>query len=145
MNAAAVRRVGRCLAGAVVVVALAGCSSSGSSHSSSTTTPTGAPKKRIVPDITLLTAKSGGGIRPILSWQPVAGAQKYRVVVLDANTHIYWAWEGTSPSVPMGGGPKPAPKGSDGPRIAAGFSWSVVALGAHDKPLALSDREQIAP
>ena len=78
--------------------------------------------KRVIPALATLTPATGGGVRPILAWQPVKGAAKYRVVVLDAKRRPYWAWEGTTIKVPMGGGTKPAAKGSDGPRIGAGFS-----------------------
>jgi len=122
-------------------LALASCSGSGSSAPASKH----APAKRVVPAMEISSAPSGGGVRPVLRWKAVAGAKTYRVVVLDAGARPYWAWEGNATSVAVGGGRKPAAKGTGGPRVAAGFSWTVAALDAHAKPLALSDRAPIAP
>ena len=47
----------------------------------------------------------GRGLRPVLSWPPVAGAASYRVVILDGGRRPYWAWQGDATSVRVGGAP----------------------------------------
>ena len=113
----------------------------GANAVASASSMTGAP----VDDVKLLTAKQGGGIRPVLRWKPVPGATSYLLVVQDKQGRAYWSWQGTATEVPMGGGEKPSKPGSGGPRVAKGYRWIVSAFGADGELLAISKRRPISP
>jgi len=94
--------------------------------------------------VTLLTATSGGGIRPLLQWDPVSGADHYGVYVYAPNGDLYWSWLTTDTSVHVGGEPV-LHDDAPGPSVAEGMSWAVVAYDAAQLPLAVSAQRPIAP
>ncbi len=87
----------------------------------------------------------GRGARPALTWAPVGGAAQYQLVLLDARRRPAWAWQGTDTSVVVGGAPKPGPAAASGPRVTKGCTWTVAALDAAGRPLALSASRPVAP
>jgi hypothetical protein len=94
--------------------------------------------------IELLTPTEGGGRRPILEWQPVAGAEAYNVVVLAPSGRVYWGWRTVETSVPVGGHPR-LNESAAGPAISAGMTWSVTAVASDGSLIALSDQRPISP
>ncbi|MFZ8999386.1 MAG: hypothetical protein ACO3D0_13590, partial [Ilumatobacteraceae bacterium] len=96
-----------------------------------------------VDPIGLLTPPSGGGDRPVLSWEPIPGAAEYLVVVHDADGAPYWSTITTATEVPVGG--VVLDPGASGPRLAAGYSWVVVASDTDGVVVAASARLPIAP
>ena len=94
--------------------------------------------------VTLLTASSGGGGRPLLEWEAVPGADLYVVFLYAPSGEVYWVWSGASTSVHVGGEPQLA-EGSAGPSVAAGMSWAVVAHDADQLPIAVSELRPIDP
>lgn len=94
--------------------------------------------------ITLLTPETGGGARPVLQWESVAGAASYRVVITAPDGRGYWSWQGDATSVPVGGHPA-LPDGAPGPRVSSGMSWSVAAFDQQARPVALSTMRPISP
>lgn len=93
--------------------------------------------------VELTTPVTGGGPRPVLSWEPVDGAAVYAVVVHDVDGAPYWGWELEDTSVRLG--LEERPDSAPGPRVAEGMTWSVVAYDADWLPLAASERRPIAP
>lgn len=75
--------------------------------------------------ITQTTPESGGGPRPLLSWNPINGAAEYTVVVFDAEGTPWWSWRGEATEVFIGGFETAVELG--GPRAAAGVTWVVYA------------------
>lgn len=76
------------------------------------------------------------GRHPVLAWHPVDGADRYRVIVLDADGAPYWGWLGSQTAVTFGG----AESGQG--LVAAVFeplTWTVTAVGADGRVLAVSD------
>ena len=81
-------------------------------------------------------------LRPSLVWEPVEGASRYELVVLDEAGKPYWYWSGTDSQVKLGGGDF-----SDfglGPIIGVGYSWSVAAFGSDENLLAISGQIPIS-
>ncbi len=142
---------------AVLVLAAAACSGSSSSPTTSAgapattttapappataTTTTAAPADgdlRSLADLGTveLVDPAPPGIRPVLAWRPVEGADRYRVVVLDADGAPYWGWLGTETTVPFGGAE------TDDGLLASVFepmTWTVTAIGPDGRTLAISD------
>ena len=86
--------------------------------------------------IPTLTPAVVGELRPVLEWEPVDGAAKYSVVVLDETGEPYWIWSGPESEITLGGAPS-----SDfgvGPIIGVDYSWSVAAFAAEGEFLAIS-------
>lgn len=94
--------------------------------------------------MTLTTPTSGGGIRPVLAWDPVNGADWYGVYLYAPNHKLYWSWQGRESSVPVGGRPK-LNDDSLGPSVVVGMTWSVIAYDAQDLPIASGGPRPIAP
>lgn len=97
-----------------------------------------------VPLLRALTPTADVGIRPVLEWEPVAGAATYRAVVLDSEGQATWMWTGDEVTVPYGGALFPQDHG-DGPVVGAGSTWSVVALDDRREVLAISERRPLEP
>ena len=95
--------------------------------------------------MTLLTAESGAGKRPVFRWKSVSGATLYSLVLLNSSGKGYWAWEGQATSIPLGGGPKPLPADADGPVLRGKMTWSISAYDSSDKPIAVSRLRPISP
>ncbi|MEX0826144.1 MAG: hypothetical protein WD184_05280 [Acidimicrobiia bacterium] len=95
-------------------------------------------------EITLLTATSGVGIRPILEWEAVDGAVGYEVALNAPGGSIYWAGWATGTSIPVGGEPLIDPAFS-GPSVSAGMTWSVAAYDASGYLVAVSAMRPISP
>lgn len=94
--------------------------------------------------IALITSESGGGIRPLLEWEPVAGVDHYGVYLYAPGGSIYWSWTGTVTAVHVGGEPQ-LRDGAPGPSIVDGMSWAVIAYDADLLPIAVSPQRPIAP
>lgn len=94
--------------------------------------------------VTLLTATSGGGARPLLEWEPVADADHYSAYVYAPNGDVYWVWTGSDTSVPVGGAPRIV-DGAPGPSVTEGMTWAVLAHDASGLPLAVSEQRPIEP
>lgn len=97
--------------------------------------------------VTLTTPQTGGGVKPLLAWEPVDGAALYTVIVFAPDGGAYWAWEGESTSVTLGGGAPSSPPAGDraGPVLQAGMAWSVIARDADGAIIAASGRQLIGP
>jgi hypothetical protein len=95
--------------------------------------------------VAAMSVHSSGGATPSFSWQPVAGATRYVVIVSSSGpVSLAWTWSGTSTSVQFGDTSLPGLSGSDGEvwplaLPAGGYTWSVLALdaGGHIIGLAL--------
>ncbi|MGA9191965.1 MAG: hypothetical protein WBZ24_09550 [Anaerolineales bacterium] len=97
-----------------------------------------------LPSMTLTTPTSGGGIRPVLAWDPVDGAAWYGVYLYAPNQELYWSWQGRETSVPVGGRPK-LNDDSLGPSVVEGMTWNVIAYDANNLPVASGGPRPIAP
>jgi hypothetical protein len=100
-----------------------------------------------VPDaevITQTTATSGGGTRPLLTWEPVDGAATYLVIVFTADAAPYWSTI-TDQTETHVGGAVAIPDGVDGPEVADGYSWAVYADDETGTPIASSPIRPISP
>ncbi len=114
-----------------------------------TTPPETTPVEPIlaVPDaevITQTTPTSGGGTRPLLSWEPVDGAATYLVIVFTAEEAPYWSTI-TDQTETHVGGAVAIPDGVDGPEVADGYSWAVYADDETGTPIASSPIRPISP
>ena len=72
-----------------------------------------------------ITPIDGGGPRPLLAWEPVPGADRYTVLVMDEEGKPWWAWTGEGESVVLGGVDASAEIG--GPQAGPGVTWVVFA------------------
>jgi hypothetical protein len=109
-----------------------------------TTTTAAVPVIAGLAPIEQRTPNSGGGSRPLLSWAPVDGAAVYVVMVYDADRSPYWSAVTTATEVYVGG-PVQIPTGNDGPRIGAGYTWSVYAEDAGGLLIAASPQRDLSP
>jgi len=91
-----------------------------------------------------LTPISGGGTRPLLEWAPVDGADRYFVLVSAPSGVIYWGWRTSDTSVPVGGYPQ-LNEGAAGPAVSEGMTWTVTAVDADGRIIAVSPHRPIAP
>lgn len=94
--------------------------------------------------MTLLTPSSGGGLRPLLEWESVSGADHYGAYVYAPDGSIYWAWTGRATQVHVGGEPRLEDR-APGPSVIDGMSWAVIAYDAEMLPIAVSGRQPIGP
>lgn len=151
----------RALASLAILLLIGGCSGDGSPEPSAqpdttveelddTTTPETrlddpvfAPMADAVATVTLTTNLSGGGERPMLTWDPVDGASTYLVAILDADGNPYWAWRTSDTRVRVGGSDRS--ESAPGPRITKGMTWSVMAVDSSGIPIAVSARRPIEP
>ena len=76
--------------------------------------------------------------RPIVSWAPIDGAQRYELLVRTASGELYWVWQGTATTIPIGGAPQLGPN-TAGAALAPGMTWYVVAIGEDGLPIAQSE------
>jgi len=145
---------------AAVALVFAGCGGGdGSTTSGASTTLPGGSVATTAPEadqpgppmfegldggIVLRTPTSGGGERPLLEWEPSAGAEHYVVFLYAPSGEAYWVWSGDDTSVHVGGEPQLGP-GSPGPNVVEGMSWAVIAYDADMVPVAVSERRPIAP
>jgi len=90
------------------------------------------------------TETSGGGTRPLLSWEAVDGAVSYIVVVYAESGEPYWSAV-TEDSEVFVGGSVQIPEDNGGPRVADGYSWIVYASNADDALIASSPQRPISP
>lgn len=93
--------------------------------------------------VDLTTPESGGGDRPLLTWEPVDNAVHYDVVLRDAADVPYWAWR-TAESELLVGWIESDPT-APGPRVVEGASWTVTALDAAGAVIAVSQARPISP
>jgi len=98
-----------------------------------------------IPSIKQLTDASGVGEKPLFKWESVTGAERYELVVFDEAGAPFWAWDGTVSQIYLGGTDKQPSADSNGPSIAGGYSWAVIAYGAEGKVIATSDKRPISP
>lgn len=94
-------------------------------------------------EIEQLTAKSGGGPRPLLAWSPVADAGSYTVVVYDAEGEPWWSWSGPGTEVVIGGVDTDSEIG--GPRADTGVRWIVMSFDANGQFNGTSPKRSIEP
>lgn len=94
--------------------------------------------------VTLLTETSGGGLRPLLEWEPVDEADHYAAYLYAPNGDVYWAWTGHGTSVHVGGEPQ-LRDGASGPSVVEEMTWAVMAHDGDGLPLAVSQQRPIAP
>lgn len=94
--------------------------------------------------IEVTTPASGGGTRPELAWEPVDGAQQYRVTVFTPDGGPYWATQTDAVRVHVGGEPQ-LNEDAAGPSISSDMTWRVVALDDDRRPLAISERMPLSP
>lgn len=90
------------------------------------------------------TPATAGGPRPELNWEPVPDAALYLVTVFDPSGAPYWAWQGETKSVHVGGEPQLRPEAA-GPSVIEGMSWEVIALDGDLALLAASERQDLSP
>ena len=109
-----------------------------------TTTTEAAPVIAGLGPIEQLTPLSGEGSRPLLSWKPVEAAAVYVVMVYDADGSPYWSAVTTATEVYVGG-PVQTPTGNNGPRIEAGYTWSVYAEDSGGLLIAASPQRNLSP
>lgn len=110
----------------------------------STTTTTVPPVIAGADQVEQLTAPTGEGDRPLLSWEPIDEASTYLVIVYDADGAAYWSAITEQTEVYVGG-PLPIPAERTGPRVSSGFTWAVFADDADGALLAASGRRPIEP
>jgi len=123
----------------------AGCGSSSDSAGGGGSSA-GSPIDAGLPTINLTApANSGAGEVPSFEWEPVTGADRYRLVVLDGNGAMLWAWNGPETRVNLGGLAEQRPEGVSGPVITPGSTWSVTAFNPAGQPLAVSDLRPVSP
>lgn len=94
-------------------------------------------------EIEQLSAKSGGGVRPMLTWTAVSDADSYTVTVYDAEGSAWWSWSGSDTEVVIGGVDTDTEIG--GPRADAGVRWSVMAFDIDGNLVGSSPRRSIEP
>ena len=94
--------------------------------------------------IELLTPASETGTRPLLEWSLVDGASSYMATVYAPDGSPYWTWTGVAASVHVGGDPM-LDESVPGPSVIDGMTWGVVAFNDEIVPIALSNRQTIAP
>jgi hypothetical protein len=98
----------------------------------------------ILPRVSLLTATSGGGERPLLEWDPVDGAAWYQAIVINPNGETYWSWPTRDTEVHVSG-VESAGARSPGPRIVPNMAWAVLAYDDTDQLMAQSHLRPIGP
>jgi hypothetical protein len=92
-----------------------------------------------------LMPESGVGIRPRLEWQEVEGALIYNIVVFEPDGTPYWAWRAEGTSVYVAGIDEPLPEGKEGPILADGMTWQVIAYDEDSTPIAVGGPWPISP
>lgn len=98
-----------------------------------------------VVSLRLLTSKQSVGEKPLLQWEAIPNASYYQVAVFDESGKPYWAWEGKTAQIYLGGTQEQPPADSSGPVIAEGYSWAVIAYDAENHAIASSAVRSIAP
>ena len=88
--------------------------------------------------------EESAGEVPTFSWEPVEGATRYRLGVLDATGRLVWAWEGPETTVALGGVEGRAPE-EGGPVIGPGSTWSVIAYDNRGLTVAVSEIRSVSP
>ena len=156
------RRTACAVAGAALVVALAGCSggdandaavaaspdTSATASAAGTASASPTPADAFLtgmPAISQTTPVSGGGTRPALAWETVDGADHYGVYVYTPDGRPYWSWRGRTTTAYVGGGGEPLNEDAAGPSITEGMTWVVIAYDADLAPVASSPQRPIAP
>lgn len=91
------------------------------------------------------TPESGNGTHPVFAWEPVDGATRYMLFVMDAEGYGYWSWEGSTTNVILGGFDTPPSDTAEGPRLTGPLQWAVVALDADDSFIASSPLRSVVP
>lgn len=96
-------------------------------------------------NLQLITNTEGVGEKPLLQWEAAPTASYYQLVVFDEEGRPYWAWEGKTTEIYLGGTVVQPPADSSGPIIAPGYSWTVVAFDIQDQVVAASAVRAISP
>ena len=82
------------------------------------------------------TASNGDGRSgPTLRWNPVDGAALYRLVIVAADGHPYWAWSGSETVVEVPDDEMPETVG----HAFEPMTWQVTAYDATGAPIAFSE------
>lgn len=110
-----------------------------------TTSVTAAPDIRELLGIEAiqLDAVGGGELRPVLSWAPVDAAERYALVVLDADGEPYWAWAGSDASIRFGGNGELA--NGQVAILHEPMTWRVAAFDDAGRLVAQSDAGTLQP
>lgn len=96
-------------------------------------------------NLQLITNTQGVGEKPLFQWEAAPTASYYQLVVFDDGGKPYWAWEGKTTQIYLGGTVVQPPADSSGPIIAQGYSWTVVAFDIQDRMVAASAVRAISP
>lgn len=83
-------------------------------------------------------------LAPEFTWEPIDGAMRYQLVVIDDDGPI-WAWTGSTTAVRLGGFDTERPTGFPGPDVTDTTRWSVAALDKTGTIIAISDARALAP
>ena len=92
----------------------------------------------------LAPAEEGAGSIPTFEWEAARGASEYRLAVLNATGEVIWSWQGAATTVVLGDVPD-RPENETGPIIREGSRWSVIAMNAEGKVVAVSSFRQVSP
>lgn len=95
--------------------------------------------------IDLLTPATGNGPKPLLTWEPVAGASTYDVIVNTLDGGPYWTWRGTTAEVWLGGHETEPDADTEGPVLTEPMLLTVVATDDSGTLLAGIGPVEIAP
>lgn len=106
--------------------------------------PAATPVVPGIPTIVTTTSGTGLGARPVLRWEPAAGAASYLVGVVVPAGGPLWAWRGAGPEVAYGGGPVDDPD-TTGAWLTQPAEWFVVAFDAAGAVVGVSAPAPIAP
>lgn len=95
--------------------------------------------------ITVTTPPTGNGERPLLSWNPVDGAERYALTLSLPDGAAYFSWTGTPVSVWLGGTVDQPPADAAGPILVTELVLRVVAFDNTGAITAASAPTTIAP
>lgn len=95
--------------------------------------------------ITVTTPPTGNGERPLLSWNPVDGAERYALTLSLPNGAAYFSWTGPTPSIWLGGTTEEPPADAAGPVLLTDLVLRVVAFDKTGAITAASAPTPIAP
>jgi len=98
-----------------------------------------------IDDMVLLTPLTGGGIKPLFSWEPVDRAESYGMVLFGPEGDPYWAWQGYETKIYLGGLTDTPDLGSIGQILSGCMSWITTAYSAEGIPIAAGGFRSISP
>ena len=93
----------------------------------------------------LLTPLTGGGIKPLFSWELVDGAESYSMVLFGPEGDPYWAWQSNDTKIYLGGLTEKPDLGSIGPILYGCMCWITKAYSAEGIPIPAGGFRSISP